>query len=201
MNRTRLAVSVALVGLALLGANLAVATTVQKFSRQELAKKSDSIVMGKVEDVSSRQDGVSHEIYTYITVSVTESVKGARGEKFVTIRQLGGSVGKIISVVPGTPSFQAGEKVVLFLSPKDQAGYPWVMGLQQGKYSVLTNDSGLQIVRNELNGLELLSPNGVKSQSTVSSELPLAAFLDGIKTDLNLDGKAKVDTSNPTPIK
>ena len=201
MNRLRLIASVAFAGLALLGANLATATTVQKFSRQDLAKKSESIVIGKVEDVSSRQDAANKEIYTYITLSVSESVKGAKGEKLVTIRQLGGTVGNIISAVPGMPTFKPGEQVVVFLSPKDQAGYPWVMGLQQGKYSVLTDDNGVKFVRNELDGLKLLSVDGATNEATVSSDLPLAAFLDGIKTDLNLDGKVKVDTSNPTPIK
>lgn len=201
MNRTRLLVAVAFAGLALLGANLAVATTVQKFSRQELAKKSESIVRAKVEDVSSRQDAMTKEIYTYITLSVSESVKGAQGQKIVTIRQLGGTFGKLISVVPGMPSFKPGEDVVVFLSVKDRDGYPWVMGLQQGKYSVLTDESGFKYVHNELDGLQLLSVGGTATESKVSSNQPLAAFLDGIKTDLNVDGKVKVDTSNPTPIK
>lgn len=200
MIRMRVVASVALAGLALLGANLAFATTVQKFSRQDLAKKSESIVVGKVDDVVSRQDASNKEIYTFITISVTESVKGAKGEKFVTIRQLGGSVGNLISVVPGMPSFKPGEQVVVFLSPKDQAGYPWVMGLQQGKYSIITDASGQKVVRNELDGLRLLTPNGT-TESAVSSNQSFTAFLDGIKTDLNLAGKVQIDTSDPTPIK
>jgi len=201
MNRASVYASVAFAGIALLGASLAGATTVQKFTIQELAKKSDAIVMAKVEDQSSRQDASNKEIYTYITVSVLESVKGAKGEKSITIRQLGGSVGNLISAVPGMPSFKNGEEVVLFLSAKDRAGYPWVMGLQQGKYSIVTDESGLKHVRNELDGLQMLSPDGSTSESKVSSEQPLGAFLDGIKTNLNLEGKAKIDTSSPTPIR
>ena len=201
MNRVRLSAIAALAGIALLGANLANATTVQKFTVRELTKKSNQIVMAKVQDQSSRQDPVSKEIYTYITLSVLESVKGAQGEKFITIRQLGGSVGHIISAVPGMPTFKTGEDVVVFLSVKDQAGYPWVMGLQQGKYSIATDENGLKTVRNELDGIRTLSPDGSVSENKVSSELPLGAFLDGIKTDLNADGKVKIDTSNPTPLK
>jgi hypothetical protein len=201
MKRVRLIASVAFAGLALLGASLATATTVQKFSRQDLAKKSASIVQAKVDDVYSLQDGVSKEIYTYINLSVLESVKGAKGEKSITIRQLGGTVGNLISVVPGMPSFQRGEEVVVFLSVRDRDGYPWVMGLQQGKYSVVSDENGLKHVRNELDGLHMLTPDGSMEEGKVSSELQLGAFLDGIKTDLNLDGKAKIDTSSPTPIK
>jgi len=201
MNRVRLIPSIAVVALTLLGSHLASATTVQKFSRQELTKKSDSIVMAKVQDVYSSQDAVSKEIYTYITLNVTESVKGAKGEKQVTIRQLGGSVGNLISAVPGTPSFKTGEEVVVFLSVRDKDGYPWVMGLQQGKYSVVTDENGFKQVRNELDGLQLLSPDGSVKAGKASTAQALSAFLDGIKTDLNVDGKVKVDTSDPTPLK
>ena len=200
MNRASVYASVAFAGVALMAACLAGATTVQKFTVRELATKSDAIVMAKVEDQSSRQDA-NKEIYTYITISVLESVKGAKGEKTITIRQLGGSVGNLISAVPGMPSFKNGEEVVLFLSAKDRAGYPWVMGLQQGKYSIVTDNSGLKHVRNELDGLRVLSPNGSVNESKVSSDQPLGAFLDGIKSDLNVDGKVKVDPSNPTPIR
>ena len=201
MNRASVYASVAFAGIALLGASLASATTVQKFSVRELAQKSDAIVMAKVEDQSSRQDPANKEIYTYITISVTESIKGAKGEKSITFRQLGGSVGNLISAVPGMPSFKNGEEVVLFLSAKDRAGYAWVMGLQQGKYSIVTDDNGLKHVRNELDGLKMLSPNGSVNEANGSSEQALSAFLDGIKTDLNIDGKVKVDPSTPTPIR
>jgi hypothetical protein len=75
------------------------------------------------------------------------------------------------------------------------------MGLQQGKYSIVTDDAGLKHVRNELAGLRMLSPNGSVNESKVSTDQPLGAFLDGIKTDLNIDGKVKVDPSNTTPIR
>jgi len=202
MNRASVYASVAFAGIALVGASLASATTVQKFSLKDLTTKSNAIVMAKVEDQSSRQDPGNKEIYTYITISVLQSVKGAQGEKTITIRQLGGTLGNLISVVPGMPSFKNGEEVVLFLSAKDGAGYPWVMGLQQGKYSIVTDDNGLKHVRNELDGLKMLSPNGsINESNKVSSDQPLGAFLDGIKTDLNTVDKVKVDPSNPTPIR
>jgi hypothetical protein len=200
MNRAKLISSVAFAGLALLGANLASATTVQRFSRVDLAKKSDSIVRARVEDQISRRDETNREIYTYITLSVLESVKGAKGEKSITIRQMGGSVDNLISYIPGMPTFKRGEEVVLFLSRKDGAGYPWVMGLQQGKYTVITDENGIKNVRNELSGLRLLAPNGSASEDKSSSEMGLNAFLAGIKSDLNVAGKIQVDKSTPTPI-
>jgi len=206
MNRIRFAATVAFAAIALLGIPPAKATTVQKFSLSDLAKKSESIVHARVVDQTSSWDQGHKEIYTYITLNVLDPVKGgprsddakgAKHETTITIRQLGGTVDKLISYVPGMPSFQKGEEVVLFLSKKDSAGYPWVMGLQQGKYTVTTDANGMKYVRNDVDGLRTLAGNGKTSEATVSSQQPLNAFLDGIKTELDLDGKVKI---NPTVI-
>lgn len=196
MNRVIRFAMVTLVAFALMGASTAGATTVQKLSLQELAKKSDAIAVAIVEDETARYD-VNKEIYTYITLRVLDPVKGAQKDQTLTIRQIGGTVGNIASVVSGMPTFKKGEEVVVFLSQKDAAGYPWVMGLQQGKYSISLDDKGQKRVRNELSDLKLMGLDGsVSDGAKVSSDMPLQAFLDGIRTGLDTEGKVKVD---PTP--
>ena len=190
MNRFSHFIVVAFAALALVLASAASATTVQKFTLQELTKRASSIVVGKVDDAVSSWDAAKKEIYTYYTITVSQPVKGARNGETITIRQLGGTVGSIASIVPGMPSFKRDEEVVLFLTQKDAAGYPWVLGLQQGKYSVVEQD-GLKMVRNDLAGTELLSPNGSRIKPTVSPDQPLGAFIDGIKTTLDIDGKVQ----------
>ncbi|HET9251485.1 MAG TPA: hypothetical protein VFP58_05150 [Candidatus Eisenbacteria bacterium] len=206
MNRAHWAAT-AFAGIALLGASLAGATTVQKFTVRDLAKLSESIVLARVVDETARMDEGSKEIYTYVTLRVIEGVKGSKrsdnaknksGEETITIRQLGGAYGKYISVVPGMPTFRKGEEVVVFLSQKDRAGYPWVMGLQQGKYSVTTDDNGFKQVRNDMDGLTVVEENGLKTEVKGTTTQPLASFLDGIKTQLDLDGKVRIDDANPT---
>jgi hypothetical protein len=196
MNRILRSAMVTLVAFALVGASTAGATTVQKLSLQELAKRSDAIAVAVVEDATARYDA-NKEIYTYITLRVLDPVKGAHKDETLTIRQIGGTVGSIASVVSGMPTFKKGEEVVVFLSQKDPAGYPWVMGLQQGKYSVSLDDKGQKRVRNELGDLKLMSLDGsVSDGAKVSSDMPLQAFLDGIRTGLDTTGKVQVD---PTP--
>jgi hypothetical protein len=197
MNRFRLFLVVAIAALALVGAQVAFATTVQKLSLQELSKKSESIVMARVDDAFSSWDAAHKEIYTYFTLSVLQPVKGSKGATTITLRQLGGTVDNIASIVPGMPSFRKGEEVVVFLTQKDAAGYPWVMGLQQGKYSIAEKD-GVKMVRNDLAGTELLSKTGEKVDAVTAPDMPLNAFLDGIKTSLNVDGKIQVDPNPPT---
>lgn len=192
MNRARSAVIVALAAFALLGASLAGATTVQKFSISDLAKKSETIALARVDDVSSRWDDNHKEIYTFISLKVLDGVKGSRKNDVLTIRQIGGSAEGKISVVPGMPTFTKGEEVVVFLSPKDRAGYPWVMGLQQGKFTVSTDDNGFKQVRNDIVGLKTMAPNGSVDEAKPAAVQPLASFLDGIRTDLNVDGKVQI---------
>jgi hypothetical protein len=192
MNRARSAVIVALAAFALLSASLAGATTVQKFSISDLAKKSETIALARVDDVSSRWDDNHKEIYTFISLKVLDGVKGSRKNDVLTIRQIGGSAEGKISVVPGMPTFTKGEEVVVFLSPKDRAGYPWVMGLQQGKFTVSTDDNGFKQVRNDVVGLKTMAPNGSVDEAKPAAVQPLASFLDGIRTDLNVDGKVQI---------
>jgi hypothetical protein len=191
MKRSRSAVIVALAAFAIFGASLAGATTVQKFSISDLAKKSETIALAHVDDVYSRWDDNHKEIYTYISLKVLDGVKGSRKNDVLTIRQIGGSAEGKISVVPGMPSFTKGEEVVVFLSPKDRAGYPWVMGLQQGKYSVDTDANGFKQVWNDVDGLKVAGPNNSIQEATAASHQPLNSFLDGIRTELNADGKVQ----------
>jgi hypothetical protein len=198
MNRFRLSLAVAIAALALVSAQVALATTVQKLTLQELTKKSNAIVVATVEDAVSSWDAGHKEIYTFYTLRVTQGVKGSAKDATITIRQIGGTVDNIASIVPGMPSFKKGEEVVVFLTQKDAAGYPWVMGLQQGKYSITTGKDGVKKVRNDLAGTELLSASGKRVESTTAPEQALSAFLDGIKTSLDVDGKIQVDPHPPT---
>lgn len=208
MNRATRFAAVAIAGLALFGASLATATTVQKLSLADLAKKSDTIVLARVEDETARWEDGNKEIYSYITLRVLDPVKGMgkksengkspKNEETITIRQLGGTVDNMTSIVPGMPSFRRGEEVVLFLTAKDSKGYPWVVGLQQGKYTVYSDENGIKQVRNDVDGMSTMSADGTVQEAKVSKDQPLNAFLDGIKTQLDVDGKVKVDPNPPT---
>lgn len=195
MNRASRLAMVAIAAFALIGASTATATTVLKLSMKDLARKSDAVVVARVEDEVARYD-TNKEIYTFVTLRVLDPVKNSRKDDLITIRQLGGVVDNIASVVPGMPTFKKGEEVVVFLTQKDPAGYPWVMGLQQGKYSVRTDANGMQRVRNELSGTSLLDASGHAVDAKTPSDMPLQSFLDGVRNDVDAAGKAQVD---PTP--
>jgi hypothetical protein len=199
MNRVPRTVVLALAAFALLTASYATATTVEKMSLRDLASRSNAIVRATVQDQYSRTEA-NKEIYTYITLKVLEPVKGPKADALITIRQLGGVVDNIASIVPGMPKFTKGEEVVVFLTKNDVAGYPGVVGLQQGKYVVTTDENGRKNVHNDLDGLVLAGPGGKMTEAGAGPAQPLQSFLDGLRTQLDEAGKIQVDpTVSPVP--
>lgn len=197
MNRASRLAMVAFAALTLVGSGTAFATTVLKFSTKDLALKSNAVVVARVEDQVARYDA-GKEIYTYVTLRVLDPVKGSHKDDLITIRQLGGIVDHIASIVPGMPTFTKGEEVVVFLSQKDKAGYPSIMGLQQGKYTIRADENGLKHVTNELEGTSLLDASGKTLEAKAAPEMPLQSFLDGIRNDIDAAGKVQVDPTVPT---
>ena len=139
---------------ALLYSGSARATSMRKLSLGELAKDSKSVVHAKVTKSESRWDG--KEIYTYTTLSVISSLKGARKGETIVVRQLGGTVGTIASIVPGMPSFESGEEVFVFLTRNDKSGHPWVNGFQQGQFTVSEATRGKKSVSRDTSDLNLI---------------------------------------------
>ncbi|HET7497934.1 MAG TPA: hypothetical protein VFM00_06515 [Candidatus Eisenbacteria bacterium] len=196
MNRASRLAMVAFAALALVGTSTAHATTVTKMSLKDLALKSNAVVVARVEDQVARYDA-NKEIYTYVTLRVLDPVKGSRKDDVITIRQLGGVVDNIASIVPGMPTFKKGEEVVVFLSQNDKAGYPWIMGLQQGKYTVSQDQNGTKRVRNELEGTSLIDASGKAFEPGKTADMPLQALLDGVRTNLDEAGKIQIDPTVP----
>ena len=115
---------------------------------EDLTKEADSILRGEVTDIRSEWNENKTRIYTYITLSVKERIKGSSTGNTVTIRQLGGKVGKKALFVSNSAIFQKGEEAVLFLKPEmvERAARVHrvgtrgiihkIVGKEQGKYHI-----------------------------------------------------------------
>jgi hypothetical protein len=126
----------------------ALATTVIRMGLPQLVKQSDSIIQGRVDDVTVQWDSTRHLAFTYVTISVEDPMKGDR-RRTVTIRQLGGKVGALNVNVAGMPKFTKGEEVIVFLRDA-QDGTFQLLGLNQGKYQIdqdfaVSNVSGIDV--------------------------------------------------------
>ncbi len=147
--------AVILLGLLCLCTTSATAVYMKKLSVEQIAKKADVICIGTIAKKESRW--VSGHIETTMTINVSEYLKGNLGG-VVEITQMGGALEEPIPItqhVTGMPEFYANEEVLLFLStqkrkfaftpakapnPKSRLlDSPQVVGLNQGKYSVITD--------------------------------------------------------------
>ena len=109
---------------------------------EDLARDADSVLRGEVTGIKSEWDEGKSKIYTYITLSVKERIKGGATEDTVTIRQLGGKVGKMRLTVSDSAVFNKGENLIVFLKSEGvqrsrrRRAINKIVGMEQGKYSI-----------------------------------------------------------------
>lgn len=118
---------------------------------EELVAQASHIVVGEVIEKKSQWSDDRSHIYTLVTVSVEEWVKGdSKGNK-ILIKVPGGKVGEVIEWVEDVASFRVGERVVVFLHIQEDSTFD-VVGGWQGKFTV---ENG-KIVGSDLSLAELI---------------------------------------------
>jgi len=155
--------------------------TVQKFSLEELAQRSQKIVVGRCLSTESRWNEKNTLILTFSQFAVSEDLKG-QSNGSVTVMTVGGTVNGITQTVSGSPQFSPGEEAVLFLEPTKLSHWQPV-GLSQGKFLIVKNSrSGEKEVVNNLTGLELYDTSArTLSVQQRSNRMPLEGFLARVR--------------------
>ncbi len=116
---------------------------------EDLIKKSDLIIHGIVEKIESGKDEQSGLLVTYITITVLENFYGDTKGKY-TFKQYGGKADGIVYSTAGSPRFTVNEEVILMLYPQSTKGMQSPVGMEQGKFSVITDTrSGKKFVQNK----------------------------------------------------
>jgi hypothetical protein len=102
----------------------------ERFNLDKLVSLSDSVVIAEVVDILPSRwntqngekptvnDGISHIIYTDITIKIVEYLKGSLGnttDNTTIVRTIGGMVGQDKQYVEDQPSYNVNEKVLIFL--------------------------------------------------------------------------------------
>jgi len=108
---------------------------VAKKDLAQLGQEANSVITGKVIAIESRLDKDDGLINTYVTVRVREHLKGKPTASEVIIRVPGGEVGDMGLAVSDAPWFEAGEDVMVFLTPELKGAYS-VVGWYQGKLTI-----------------------------------------------------------------
>lgn len=109
-----------------------------------LSASSPLVVTGRVAAIESRWDPSANAIYTYVTVTVTERLKGTLTEPQVVVKQMGGQVGDIGLRIDDQARYTVGEDVLVFLAVRPRDGTLYPAGFELGKWRLLTDLSSGQ---------------------------------------------------------
>ena len=146
--------------LALALAAPAAASTFLYQSQAELVGRAEAVVQGRIVEVHSFWNAEHTVILTEAVLEVEDTVVGA-APAFVNLRTFGGRVGNYTVEAHGFPTFELGERMLVFLEP-EQGGAQRVLGYQQGQYRIQGEmaipafSAGARILRSD--GREIPAP-------------------------------------------
>lgn len=120
-----------------------------KVTKEELLSDSDIVVVGEVVDVQSFKAASEirsgkEDIFSDVTLQINEYIYNPKNfsESRVVVRIIGGSVDGASMIVSDGPTFDRGERVVVFLKQNDNQQIFKVVGWTQGKYAIIDNIVG-----------------------------------------------------------
>ena len=124
-------------GLALLLAVLTAEVPAQSkgISTEDLAKRAEVVAVGKVSGLASRWNENHSRIFTRVTLSVDQYIKGGTAGQPLSIVVPGGEVDGVGEVYSHTATFRRDESVLVF-AEKDKQGNYGVSAGREGKFSI-----------------------------------------------------------------
>jgi Putative Ig domain/Matrixin/Ig-like domain from next to BRCA1 gene len=172
-------------------AQSALATTVIRPLDDDMIVGARAIITGKVLQIESAIDERQDRIYTYITVRVSDVIKGQITDRKIILKEPGGVVGNRISVIYGSPEFKLGEKVLLYLGTHED-GSLRTYQLFLGKFSIVKDEaSGNKFVVRDTGGENVTVLTGLPGQTQGEStdRMEISSYIDMVQNRLaaNLD--------------
>lgn len=150
------------------GSSLAAALSVE-----DLTAQADTIAIGNCVEVKSAWAG--RTLVTLATVEVTETLKGEDAKTLTVVLPGGVDVNRKIPIsmtYAGAPRITPGEDVFLFLTRGSEVGGGYtVAGFSQGKFSIVKDDKGEQLVTRDLTKTVLSEKNGLRRGQTEMTPL------------------------------
>ncbi len=154
------------------------ALSVEVISVEQMTHESHAVVLGRV--IKSHTVWEGNNIYTYTTFQIKEVLKDNALGQFVTVKQLGGTVGDVTQDISGTPALYVGEDLLLFLT--FWKGNYWIHSIVLGKYTIVQDEGNLYAV-NDLNNIGLIDPV-TKLEITEHNEKLNKFLLDAFVNDI-----------------
>jgi hypothetical protein len=160
------------------------ATSVIIPSDDEMIIGARAIIRCVVTSVESRYDLERNAIFTYTTVRISEVLKGSLPiDHEVVLKEPGGVVGELGTIVFGTPEFTKGEETLLFLDAWPDGSlrvYQWFLG----KYRIArtrTNNQGNRGMATRQSPGENVHITGRSSSGAITERMETQSFLEMIR--------------------
>jgi len=170
------------------------ATTVLKTNFNTMIDQAELIIDGEVIDIYSEWSDNRTTIHTYVTLGSLQVIHGDVAGATVTLQFMGGQVGDDIIAIPGSPTFDVGDREVLFVRNNGAALSP-IVGFYQGRFQVIDDvmhdhaDNPIMDVQD--NTLVKLDMSTAQSQ-----ELGVESKPTGISAGTPSDGVFRYQESN-----
>ncbi|MFN0158350.1 MAG: hypothetical protein ACKVRP_09810 [Bacteroidota bacterium] len=137
------------------------------FTPEELTIRAEVVAVGKVTSMRSDWNASRTRIFTDVTISVDEYLKGEQSQTMLTLTVPGGEVGEVGEAYSHVARFQNNEEVVVFVE-RDTRG---VLRLTAGKQSKLTITSNERTGRKMIAGDKTLDMLRSQVRRTVDQQL------------------------------
>ncbi len=122
------------------------AASVLNLNIEQLTNDASVVFNGRCISNQVEFDSTTNFVVTYTTFEILESIKGTSSLTH-TIKQIGGNLPdrELQTNWPGVPSFIVGNEYVVFLPPVSKLGFSTPVGMDQGKFNVLTDTIDKQV--------------------------------------------------------
>jgi hypothetical protein len=163
------------------------ASTLIELTLKDLCDNSSDIVIVNVVSIRSYLKEGEKRIFTRIEMQILDNLKGELNvsEKII-LKVCGGSINGITTFVVGAPTFNVGDRSILFLSKTvliDGNRTFLVTGLSQGKFNIFTDSETKtdKVVRDQIDIPLRPEKNAVPLYITDKESLQLQDFLYHVK--------------------
>ncbi|MBI3694139.1 MAG: hypothetical protein HY238_04785 [Acidobacteria bacterium] len=150
------------------------ASTVIPLSLSQISTLAHRVVTGRIERITSHQDPSSGRILSKVEIAQPAP------QPSLVFEMTGGTVGDLRQWIAGFPSFQVGDRVVLFLAEDTTTPLGPTVGLHQGVFFVEPDNTITDHRRRPISGIR--GENLVLSDGSGSARLKLETFLQKVQS-------------------
>lgn len=143
---------------------------------EQLVRDAGMIVEATIVKTETGKDPQSGLLVTWVTMEVNEPFYGAQKGQ-VTFKQYGGEADGLANYPKHLPRYTAGERSILFLTAASSIGMQSPVGMQQGKFVVVTEGTTKTRIKNLTKNPSLFS--NLTNRTVLEKRIPLSSDSDG----------------------